>query len=376
MKYRRLGRTGVQVSALGFGTMRLPRGKTEADVNEAESIEMIRFAIDQGVNYIDTAYVYHGGNSERIVGSALEGDYRSRVHIATKLPVWMVNETRDCDRLLDEQLTRLRCGHIDFYLLHCLQKKSWEKMRDIGVLEWAEKARSEGRIRHLGFSFHDDYDTFERIVDEHDWSVCQIQYNYLCEEVQAGTRGLQYAASKDLGVIVMEPLFGGTLACPPRPAQEIWDSVLDRYRPVDLALQWLWNRPEVATVLSGMNELSQVQENIASANRSGVGTLDTDAIELIRRVRDAYMQLSPIPCTKCGYCLPCPHGVNVPQNLELFNHATVLKGNSAVLCKNLYFAMPENERAAGCVECGTCEDHCPQHISIRQMLKEVDKTFR
>jgi predicted aldo/keto reductase-like oxidoreductase len=375
MKQRTLGKTGLSVSALGFGAMRLPTlGGSDCDVDQPQAIAMIRQSIDSGVNYVDTAYVYHGGHGETVVGKALAGGYREKVYLATKLPVWSVEKRSDCDRMFDEQLTRLETDRVDFYLLHCLQKASWPKMRDLGVLDWAEKARAKGRIGHLGFSFHDTFELFQDIVDAYDWSMCQIQYNYICEEVQAGTRGLQYAATKGLGVVVMEPLFGGTLATPPKPVQDLWDRSGGR-SAVDMALRWVWNKPEVSLVLSGMSSMEQVRQNLASAERSGVGSLEPDDLDLIARVRDAYQKLSPTPCTKCGYCMPCPHGVNIPQNFELSNQAAVLAGNSAVLCRNLYLSLSESEKAAACQECGICEEHCPQQIPIREKLAGVAKQF-
>ncbi|MCY2991804.1 MAG: aldo/keto reductase [Planctomycetota bacterium] len=376
MKYRTLGKNKTSVSALGFGAMRLPTTGREAEVDEPAAIEMIRCAVDSGVNYIDTAYVYHGGNSEVVIGKALAGGYREKVAVATKLPIWHVASLADCDRLFQEQLTRLQTDHIDFYLLHCLQKKSWSKMRDIGVLEWAEHAQRSGRIGELGFSFHDGYEAFVDIVNGFDWSLCQIQYNYVNEDVQAGTQGLKYAAAKGLGVVIMEPLFGGTLANPPEPIQDIWGSIDPQRSPVDLALRWLWNKPEVSLVLSGMSTLEQVQQNVESACRSGIGLLNQQEMDLIARAQEAYKALSPIPCTKCGYCLPCPNGVNIPNNFELYNHATLFKGSSAVLCRNLYHSLSEAERASACLDCGTCEEKCPQQIPVGTMLRQVSEQFK
>ncbi len=298
MKYRTLGKTGAMVSALGFGAMRLPTKGQEADVDEAAAVEMIRYAVDHGVNYLDTAYVYHAGNGEKAVGKALADGYRDKVYLATKLPIWSVQARADCDRFFDEQLSRLDTDHIDFYLLHCLQKNSWPKMRDLGVLQWAEKVRAEGRIRHFGFSFHDSYEALVEILDGYDWPFCQIQYNLVNEEVQAGTRGLKYAVSRGVGVVVMEPLFGGTLVSPPQPIREMWN----HRRPADVALRWLWDKPEVSLVLSGMSTLEQVEQNIESACRSDIDGLDDEEAELVARVQTEYKKLSPIPCTKCGYC--------------------------------------------------------------------------
>jgi predicted aldo/keto reductase-like oxidoreductase len=376
MQYRQLGKTGVCVSALGFGAMRLPTSGSDNLVDEDQAIAMMRYAIDHGVNYVDTAYVYHGGQGEVVVGRALADGYRSRVQLATKLPIWSVTQRDDCQRFFDEQLQRLQTDRVDFYLLHCLQRKSWQRLRELGVLEWAEGLRAEGQIAQLGFSFHDDYDAFVEIVDDYDWSFCQIQYNYVCEQVQAGTRGLEHAAGKGLGVIIMEPLFGGTLASPPPSVRKIWETRGPGYEPVDLALQWLWDKREVGCVLSGMNTLAQVQQNVASAGRARVGSLSEQEHQLIGRVREEYRQLAPVTCTKCGYCLPCPHGVNIPVNFELYNQATVLKGSSTLLCRNLYLSLAENERAAACFDCHTCEDRCPQHLAIPELLVRVRDQFQ
>jgi uncharacterized protein len=375
MQYRTLGKTQARVSVLGFGAMRLPHQGKDTDVDEAAAVEMIRWAIDQGVNYVDTAYVYHGGHGEGVVGRALTGGYRERVYLATKLPIWSVDKQEDCDRFFDEQLTRLQTDHIDFYLLHCLQKKSWPGIRELGVLEWAERQQAAGRIRHFGFSFHDSYEALVEIVDAYDWSFCQIQYNFVNEDVQAGTKGLRYAAAKGLGVIVMEPLFGGTLANPPPPIRKIWDAAGPQAEPVDLALRWVWNQPEVSLALSGMGTLDQVHQNIAIAGRAGVGTLTPAELDLLARIRDEYQRLSPIACTKCGYCLPCPSGVNIPLNFELYNQATVFEGSSRLLCRNLYLGLPESERAAACEQCGTCEERCPQHLAVADLLGRVGEHF-
>lgn len=373
MQYREFGNTGKSVSALGFGAMRFPTKGKESDIDEPAAVEMLRHAIDQGVNYIDTAHTYHGGNSEVVVGKALEDGYREKVYVATKLPIWHVEKTEDFDRFLDEQLSRLQTSHIDFYLLHCVQAKYWPKLQELAILDRAERALADGRIGEFGFSFHDSYDVFKQIVDGYDWSFCQIQYNLVNEDVQAGTEGLKYAADRGLAVVVMEPLFGGTLANPPQPVWEIWQG--SGRRPADVALRWLWDKPEVSLVLSGMSTLEQVEQNIQSARRAGVGWLDEEERRLIQRVQEKYQELSPIPCTKCGYCLPCPNGVNIPLNFELFNNATVFKGSSKTLCRNLYIALPESERAAACEACMTCEEQCPQGIEIGELMKRVADEF-
>jgi predicted aldo/keto reductase-like oxidoreductase len=247
-------------------------------------------------------------------------------------------------------------------------------MQQLDVLSWAERAQADGRIGELAFSFHDDLRVFKKIVDAYDWAFCQIQYNLVGEDVQAGTQGVKYAASKGMDVVVMEPLFGGTLANPPQPVWEIWQA--GGYTPADVALRWLWDKPEVSLVLSGMSTMEQVQQNVDSASRSGVGWLDERERVVIQQVQEKYSELSPIPCTRCGYCLPCPHGVNVPLNFQLYNDATVFRGNSTALCRNLYLGLPEDERAQTCEACGTCEDICPQGIAVGTQLQRVAEHFR
>lgn len=370
MKYRAMGKLGIQVSALGFGCMRLPTLGKHEEVNEAEAIKMIRRAIDAGVNYVDTAYGYHGGNSERVVGKALADGYREKVYLATKLPVWLCESPQDFDRLLNEQLERLRTDHIDFYLLHSLSKDSWHKVAAMGVIPWAEGARADGRIRYLGFSFHDDLATFKEIVDYHDkWDFCQIQYNYLNETVQAGTEGLHYAADRGLGVVVMEPLLGGRLANPPQEVRTIFEAAAHKRTPVEWALQWLWNQPEVSLCLSGMSTMEQVEQNLEYADRSGVGILTKDELELIARVRAKYNELCPIPCTGCRYCMPCPNGVDIPENFAIFNDGSMF--NELEHSRRRYAAMPQDQRASECIACRECESLCPQHIPISEWMPLV-----
>ncbi len=371
MQYRSFGKVDYRVSALGFGCMRLPTlGKPE-QIDRQQAVEMLRYAIDHGVNYIDTAYPYHGGNSERVVGEALRDGYRQRVALATKMPCWMVEQPPDFDRIFAEQLQRLETDRIDFYLLHNLQAKFWEKMLQLGALEWMQKKRAAGQIRWLGFSFHDSYEVFQQIIDAFDWDFCQIQYNYVADEVQAGIKGLKYAAAKNIGVVIMEPLFGGTLASPPPPVQQILDQSPLRLRAADVALRWLWNQPEVSVVLSGMSNMEQVEQNVDSACRSGAGSFTADEQQLIERLRAEYKRLNPIPCTACGYCLPCPNGVAIPDNFMLYNNGLVLGGNTQMLSRATYYFMPPEKRAAQCVACRECEARCPQSIEISQWMPRV-----
>jgi len=375
MRYRRFGKLEWEVSALGFGCMRFPRkGREASNIDEPEATRMLHYAIDHGVNYLDTAYPYHGGNSEPFVGRALKGGYREKVRLATKLPCWLVQTPKDFDKYLNEQLERLQTDHIDFYLLHGLDEKRWQAMHDLRVLPEAEKAIADGRIGYLGFSFHDRYDVFKEIVDAYDkWTFCQIQYNYVDVEEQAGTKGLKYAAAKGLAVVIMEPLLGGALANPPDKIQRLWDGGPSKRTPADWALQWLWNQPEVSVVLSGMSTMQQVEENVASAGASGISTLTEEGLELVRRVGEEYEGLYPIPCTKCGYCLPCPNGVDIPRLFELFNRGKAY--NSVEQARFRYEQVPEEARANACQKCHECEDLCPQKILVSDWMVRVHEVL-
>lgn len=376
MQYRSFGRLDWKPSALGFGTMRLPTiGNDDSRIDEDKAVEMLRFAIDHGVNYVDTAYPYHGGNSEALVGRALQDGYRRKVKIATKLPPWNVNSVEDMDRILGEQLKKLQTDHIDLYLLHSLNRNHWKKFKELDVIDWLEKVMAQGKIGHIGFSFHDDFELFKEIVDYYDkWTFCQIQYNYIDVDFQAGRRGLKYAASRGLGVVIMEPLKGGRLAArPPKQIEAIWNSAKRRRTPVDWALQWLWDQPEVSVVLSGMSTLEQVKQNIESAENSGVNTLTEEERELFRRVSAEYRKLSPVSCTGCSYCMPCPFGVNIPRSFMLYNDAHMY--NMPEAAREKYQRIPEENRASACKACGSCEKVCPQNLSIIELLKEVKSYF-
>jgi len=375
MQYRTFGRLDWQPSALGFGAMRLPTiGGDSAQIDEPEATRIIRYAIDHGVNYVDSAYPYHGGNSEIFLGRALKDGYRERIKLATKMPCWLVNSADDFDRYLDEQLARLQTASIDFYLLHGLRADRWQTVRDLGVREWAERKIAEGKFRHLGFSFHDSFEVFSQILDGYDgWAMCQIQYNYMDEQHQAGVRGLHLAAKKGLAVVVMEPLRGGLLAGPPpENVQALWASASIQRTPADWALQWLWDQPEVSVALSGMSTMQQVQENLVSAERSGLAPLTESELALIGQVRDQYSALTPIPCTDCKYCQPCPNKVAIPRIFDLYNTAMIY--NAPDRARRAYEQwVREEERANCCLECGECESKCPQGIEIIEWLGKADR---
>jgi predicted aldo/keto reductase-like oxidoreductase len=374
MQYRTFGKLDWKVSALGFGAMRLPlTSKETTDIDEPETTRMIRHAIDEGLNYVDTAYPYHGGKSEPLVGRVLKDGYRDRVRLATKLPCWLVEKSDDFDKYLNEQLQRLDVEYIDFYLLHSLNKKSWHTVRDLGALPWAEGALADGRIRHLGFSFHDDNEVFTEIVDAYDWDFLQIQYNYMDIERQAGTKGLHYAAAKGMAVVIMEPLLGGRLARPPARIQALWDGATNKRKAADWALQWLWNQPEVSVVLSGMTELWHVEENLASAEASGVGILSEEEEALVGRVREAYNEVCPIPCTQCNYCMPCPSGVDIPRVLEIFNEGVMHEDPKGA--RGAYKWMDEEKRADHCTQCHECEELCPQQIAVSEWMVHAEEVL-
>jgi hypothetical protein len=379
MKYRKFGRLDYQVSALGFGCMRLPTRDNKpmsGEVDENESVRLIRSAIDRGVNYVDTAYPYHNGNSEIVTGKALGSGYRDKVKLATKSPLWFIKSDADFDTFLNEQLKKLQTDHIDFYLMHGVGKERWENtVLKFGLLEKAEKAIADGKVGHLGFSFHDGPESFKPIVDAYDrWEFCQIQYNYMDTENQAGTAGLRYAASKGLAVIVMEPLLGGKLANPPADVRKIFEEYGTK-PPAQYALQWVWGQPGVTFLLSGMNRMQQLDENLQAADLLSAEPLSPEDLKLIERVRSAFLERAAVPCTKCGYCLPCPQGVNIPGVLELYNNGIIYGDMSASRFVYGRF-FQEAERASACIQCGECVEKCPQGIEISKLMPSVHEKLK
>jgi len=376
MQYRTFGKLSWKSSALGFGCMRLPTiGGDSSQIDEEEATRMLRYGIDHGVNYLDTAYPYHGGNSERLVGRALQDGYRDRVKLATKLPTWAVEGTDDFHRFLDEQLEKLQTDHVDFYLFHGMRVPRWEIIQKYGLLEQAERALADGRIKHLGFSFHDSYEFFKEVIDGYDnWAMCQIQYNYMNEDHQAGTKGLEYAAARGLAVVVMEPLLGGKLANPPQSVQALWDTAAHQRPAVDWALQWLWHKPAVSVALSGMSTMDHVTQNVASANVSSTGHLSAEELNLVAQVRDKYQELCPVPCTQCRYCMPCPNGVDIPRNFSLLNEAAMY--NTFAHARRAYTRrIPEEARASACIQCRECEELCPQSIEISEWMPLIHEVL-
>jgi len=377
MLYRTMPKNGDELSILGFGCMRFPMiegGK----VDEDKAIEQIRLAIDNGVNYLDTAWPYHGGASETILGTALQDGYREKVKIATKLPTWLIDSRGDMDSYLDKQLQKLQTDMIDYYLLHALNGRSWDKLEQLGVAGFLDAAANDGRIVNAGFSFHGLIEDFKRIIDSYPWTFCQIQYNYLDQEYQAGTEGLNYAAAHDIGVIVMEPLRGGNLGlaeAPPAVA-ELWDQAETRRSPVEWALRWVWNDPKVIVVLSGMNDDAHIAENLAIADSAKPDSLSDRECELVDQAARTYTDLMKVNCTGCGYCMPCPEGVMIPAVFEVYNKMHLFGGREETkftyairMCGIISGTEPGF--ASVCVQCGECLEKCPQSIPIPDVLAEA-----
>lgn len=370
MQYRSFGKTGCKVSVLGFGAMRMPVNNPEdaGDINEQKAIELIRYAIDSGVNYVDTAFFYHNGNSEVLVGKALKDGYREKTYVATKLPMGEVKSAEDFDRLLNTQLQKLDIEYIDFYLFHALNRDSWKKVVDFGLIEKMKKAKAEGKVRHIGFSFHDDLEVFEQILDEYDGcEFCQIQYNFVDTDYQAGTEGLKKASEMGLGVVVMEPLRGGRLASIPESVKKHLPA---NRGDVDNSLNFIWNSPEVSLLLSGMGTMEQLNENITLAHNSKVGIFSKEELDGFSEAKVQNDKLTLVPCTKCLYCQPCPEGVEIPAIFEAYNKVT--EGGRR-LVKEI---MPDiDDKISKCVKCGKCEKMCPQNIEIIKQLKEIKDKF-
>ena len=374
MDIRHWEKLDLETSVFGIGCMRLPlqAGQTDgALIDELEAIRMIRTGIDGGVSYIDTAYPYHGGNSEMVVGKALQDGYRERVMLATKLPVWEVKTADDFDRLLNRQLEKLQTDHIDFYLLHALHQGTWGKVRDLGVLDFLDRAKADGRIRHAAFSFHDQLPLFQEIIDSYAWDMCQIQLNILDVDYQAGLPGLDYAAARGIAVVVMEPLRGGALAAHvPADIQAVWDEAPVQRSGVEWAFRWLANRPEVKVILSGVSTMEQLQDNLRIFANTKPGCLTVEDEARVDRVRALYQSKIQVDCTGCEYCLPCPSGVAIPAVFRAYNQAFMFEDAQAG--KNSYAWLVKNhEDATLCVECGACEQVCPQHIPIIAKLKSA-----
>jgi len=374
MNYR-IDRYGNRLSILGFGCMRFPQKLGRIDMEETEAEIMTAFR--GGVNYYDTAYIYPG--SEAALGEILEKNgIREQVYIATKLPHYLIKKTEDLDKLFHEELRRLRTDYVDYYLMHMLPDTgTWERLKALGIEKWIAEKKAAGAIGQLGFSYHGNSETFCTLLDAYDWDFCQIQYNYMDEHSQAGRRGLQYAHAKGIPVIIMEPLRGGKLVNRlPEEARDIFASYKTQHSPAQWAFRWLWNQPEVTVVLSGMNSDEMVRDNIQTASSVTVGELGAEEEAMLKDVVNAINAKMKVGCTGCGYCMPCPKGVDIPGTFAAYNRRYSEGRFWSFFDYMMCTALRKNSTAASnCVECGKCEKHCPQNIAIRQQLKEAGKVL-
>ncbi len=378
MQYRKVKCNGDKLSVLGFGGMRFPTKNGKIDEEKAQYL--LRLAIDQGVNYVDTAYPYHKGQSEVFIGEALKDGYREKVKLATKLPHWILNSEKEFDEMLDIQLSKLQTDSIDYYLIHMITNiEAWERLKTLGIENFIKKAKENGKIKNIGFSSHTDLLDFKKVIDDYPWDFCQIQFNILDEHYQAGLDGVKYASEKGLSVIVMEPLRGGMLANNiPNEVKDLYQSFDVKQSPVSWALRWIWNHPEVTCVLSGMNQEEHIIENIKTCETALPFSMTEKELALIDQVKLIYKAKIKIPCTGCRYCMPCPFGVNIPGSFELYNHKHIYNKSRVPRFEYVFRLgglMGKKSWASMCKECGKCEKVCPQHIEIRKELKKVKKEF-
>ncbi len=384
MQYRTLGKLGWNVSALGFGAMRLKTIKKDGKelVDEEFAISLIRSAIDKGINYIDTAWPYHDKQSEVIVGKALHDGYREKVRLVTKSPLWEINSIEEFDTILNKQLEKLQTDHIDMYLLHSLNNSHWDKVKQLNILEHMKKLKSEGKILAIAFSFHDSYNLFKEIIDSFEWDAAQIQFNYVDTNFQASLKGLNYAAEKNIPLIIMEPLRGGSLVRPNEKVNAVINSAETQRSLADWGLRYIWNYPGVAVILSGMNTFEMVEENIKISDTALPNLMNQKDYDIIKQLKDIFSQNIKVPCSFCEYCMPCPYGVMIPENFDILNgQSWDLKGT---WFRSVYEGLAKTEEdinssnngnAGICTKCGECLDKCPQNIDIPTELEKVYKIF-
>lgn len=382
MKYKTLGKTGEKVSILGFGAMRLPHFEKDEDINKEETDKILSYGIENGINLVDTAYNYHApnlvdkGKCEEYVGNFLnEYSYRDEIFLSAKLPSWKIKKYEDMETIFESQLKDLQTDSVDFYMLHHLNEDYWKMFRELDVFEWMDELLSSGRVKHMGFSAHTEMDWIVDIVDDYDkFEFGLTQLNYLDERYQSGREGVEYLSSQGLGTMIMEPLRGGTLVQNvPQDIMDLWNMAEEKRTPVEWAFQYLWNMEEVDVVLSGMNSIDQIKQNIEIASRTEVNSISEHDLELIREVAWEYKQRRGNDCTGCGYCMPCPHKVDVASCFREYNVGKMLNNPRASAFH--YFALDPRTRADRCLHCDDCLNHCPQMIHISEDMKKVEEFF-
>lgn len=374
MQYRMMPKSQDRISALGFGCMRFPTLQ-DGSIDEDAAMQLLTHARDNGVNYFDTAWPYHGGESEPLVGKFVSASDRDSLLLATKLPCWLVKSRKDMDEYLDNQLVRLNTDHIDYYLLHALNKRSWDEMRKLGVLEFLEQAKRDGRIRYAGFSFHDRYPIFKKISLSWEWDFCQIMLNYLDTHYQAGINGYRLAVERGMGVISMEPLRGGKLVSPiPTEVTAIWARSQEKGNSLEKALRWVWDLSGCTVCLSGMSSMEQLQQNMNLSDVCAPESIPPNEKKLYVQARRAYIKRIAINCTECRYCMPCPHQVAIPGVFGLYNEAMMFDDCERHTREYNMF-IPDDNKAGKCVNCGICIPKCPQKIDIPTRMAEIKEYF-
>ncbi len=369
---------GRLLSRFGLGCMRLPKTKrsdgTEI-IDEKESIRMIRHAIDSGVNYIDTAYIYPG--SEEVIGKALADGYRQKVWLVTKTPVCEVKNSSDYEKFFIEQLERLKTDYIDIYLLHCLDGANWKHVKETGGMAFMESLKKKGKIGRIGFSFHADHELFVEIIDAYDWDMCMIQLNILDENHQAGIKGLRHAASKGIPVVIMEPLKGGLLGGNvPEEIAILLNEYAEKRSLAEWAFRWLYNFSEATVIISGVSTMTQLEDNLRIFADAKPNSMSEKDMELVLKIKQIYDNKVKIGCSGCGYCLPCPAGINIPEVFKIYNDAYVFEDpNTGQTVYSMVIADSGHD-ASGCIACGHCEKHCPQELPIIETLKEAHSVLK
>ncbi len=377
MKYVQFGSLEKSVSRFGMGCMRFPQTKSIDDrdiIDEPESIRMIRYAVEHGVNYFDTAYAYSG--SEEILGKALQNGYREKVHIATKVPLWAIETYADYEKVFEKQLKRLQTNVIDVYIFHCLDREAWEKVKATNGIAFMEELKAKAKIKQIGFSFHAEYDLFHEIIDAYRWDMCLIQLNILDDNHQAGLKGLKYAAQKGVSVAIMEPLKGGLLANNvPNEAQEAVDRYPEKRSLVEWAFRWLYHHDEAKVILSGVSSMEQLKETINIFDDSKAGAMNEADMQLIANIKDIYRKLVKVGCTGCGYCMPCPAGVNIPEIFKVYNDSALSSWTEFGKTFYSLVASHSGKDASNCIQCGACEEKCPQGLNTSSLLKEAHQAL-